>query len=416
MRINLYGNILNNAFNYARYLRARNIEARVFVDDAGIEQNMPWWEDRALSRESLPDWIRLVNPLSLKGMLRDRRRFLREFNDCDLIHTFGYGPVWARRPFVFQSYGSDLSDYPFQTWRDLNIRKGLHAVLRKDHSGNFGLMGAFLGPLQKKGLHRAERLIYSMPRQVHPHGELSRLGLTGQAMFLPLLQDLSKYSKKEPDPQFSREFAPYEHIFFHPARHVFDRNGIFDEKGNNRVIEAFARFEAQHQGKGVLVLIEKGWDLPKSKELVKDLQVRHVRWLAEMSKEKMLAFYSLPQTVVIDQFQANPITRDLGFLGAIGIEAMACRCSLITNFRPDKLAPYLGQYFANRFPPVFAAWETEEILARMQEITVSPEAKIRQMTEACRQWVWQHYHWENGIERYIELYRTILAGHKGHTH
>jgi len=411
MRIHLYGNILNNAYTLACFLRKRGIEAVVFVDHSSESQNLPFWENPLLKKESLPSWIRMVNLMSWRGPLGGMQRFFREFNQCDLIHTFGYGPIWARRPFVFQSYGSDLSDYPHDSFRNINLQQGLRGLWKNDGSGNFGLMGSVLGPLQKRGLRRATHIIYSMPRQVHPDGELNRLKLDQPRTFLPLMQDFTRYKKCPVPDEFKQLVKGYDLIFFHPSRHVYNRGGLFDEKGNDKALRAYARFEKETSVKTLLLTIEKGWDVDKSKRLVQELGIKNIHWFQQMNKERMREIYSLEKLVVLDQFQTHPITRDLGFFGSIGLEAMGMGALLVTNFQKKKLTPFLDGYF-DSFPPVFSALSENEILEQIRLIAkLSPE-NWQKHSITCRDWVVRYFHWDNVIDHYISIYHSVLKQRK----
>src|SRR4051812_8039481 len=98
MKIHLYGNVLNNAYNLTRFLRRQGFDAEMFLDDtAPASQNYPWWEHRALSATSLPPWIH-YHRVTLADFIFQREGFHRmagEFAKCDVALVCHWGPILA---------------------------------------------------------------------------------------------------------------------------------------------------------------------------------------------------------------------------------------------------------------------------------------------------------------------------------
>jgi glycosyltransferase involved in cell wall biosynthesis len=102
--------------------------------------------------------------------------------------------------------------------------------------------------------------------------------------------------------------------------------------------------------------------------------------------------------VVFDQFGENP---NIG-LGGIGREALACGRPLVTLFSKE----FFSNYYPDPVPAVCASTE-DEILGAMIELGESKE-KREDLGKKAREWMWKYHHWENVIDKYINLYEEIL--------
>ncbi|MGH2396848.1 MAG: hypothetical protein ACRDFW_07650, partial [bacterium] len=210
MRINTFGNTLNNAYNIAKWLRRKGIDARVFVDNnGGLEQNLPWWEDRELDPTNLPDWVRYYPRLRHHRTGKAEQAFLAEFADCDLAHVWGDGPVWAVRagvPFVLSSFGWDL-ELPFY---GIGWTRGFKALARGDGI-RFGVRSWYVGRLQKAALPRAKAICIVPDMYFQLAERLRPLDLDSLVRFVPLPLDTDKY-RFRPSPLQPR-YDTFEKVF-----------------------------------------------------------------------------------------------------------------------------------------------------------------------------------------------------------
>lgn len=405
MRIHTFGNTLNNAYNIAKWLRQKGVDARVFVNNNdGLEQDLPWWEDRELDPSNLPDWIRYYPRLRHYRRGHVERAFLSEFADCDLAHVWGDGPVWAVRagiPFVFSSFGWDL-ELPFS---GIRWKRGLKALAQR-RGIHFGLRSWYIGKLQKAALPHA-RAICIVPDMYFQLGERLRpLELESLARFVPLPWDTTKYQFR-PSPLQAR-YDAYDKVFFSPTRHYYGER-VIDVKGNDKLIRAFARLVREGRTGVRLLLVRKGPCVKQSETLVNQLGMsEYVEWLPDMPKAELEQYYCLRNSVVCDQFLRDdwwhlfPSSPEPFWgLGAIGAEALSYSRPLVTYF-------HLPADSYHEFPPVFSALTEKQILERLREVASLSWEELMRRAELGRAWVVKYHGWETVMDRYLKTYNEAL--------
>jgi glycosyltransferase involved in cell wall biosynthesis len=118
-------------------------------------------------------------------------------------------------------------------------------------------------------------------------------------------------------------------IVFHPARHhwvVSERNPDW-EKGNDLTIRAFASMVHDRAVRGLLIMVEAGQMVDKSKRLVDELRITdRVLWMKPQPHRSFVRFI-MASDVVVDQFHLRPLA-----FGGIPPKAMLCGVPVITNF------------------------------------------------------------------------------------
>jgi hypothetical protein len=227
MRINLFDNLLNASYIFGWCLRQRGVDAHVILPAEGTATGnprdrsfLPQWEDEGLT--TLPDWIHPLPRLRLRHYFTPESwPFLRVLRDCDLIHTFGLGPIWAARtgrPFVFLSHGGDLNVVPFLT---------------------DDLMRRARGYLQRRALRRAAVVLYGPWQQE----AVDRLGLHNARYFPPWPINADKYVPgDEAARQVMRQRFDCDLAIFCPATHAHYTRPTHFGKGTPQMLRAFARF------------------------------------------------------------------------------------------------------------------------------------------------------------------------------
>lgn len=406
MKVFTYGNVLNNAYNVTRFLRARGIDAEMFLDDsAPAGQNYPWWEHKELSADSLPDWIH-YHRVTASDILFQRASFkamAAEFAACDIALVCHWGPILARAagvPTLFFSYGSDV--LVAHTARE--IHEAVRRVIRWNKPG---IRGIAMGLRQRRALQDyVDRVGILMGYQVENY--VRPLGLIDKMIRLRLPWDVEAY---EPNPQrdLVEKYAPFEIVYFMLARHSW--TSVWNDiKGNDKFIRAFARAVKQGHTRLRLVCIEKGPDVAASKRLIRELEIEQsVEWVQEMNKDRMRAFYSLPNVVVVDQFWHDdwrrrfpadtPVPR-IGF-GSGSIEALSAKRPLITVF-------FEQDFYGGASPPILSAFREDEIYERIIESIALGEDGRREAGERGHAFVMKYHDWRSTIDSYIEQLHAIL--------
>lgn len=368
--VNLYGNVCNTSYVIAKFLRDAGVDARLFV-----EANFPWLpegEDPEL-QGNYPEWIHVTPDLRWRRYGVFDRKFVQQLADCDVIHASYYGPIWARktgRPFVFQTYGGDLNVLPFMT-------DSLHH--------------RYLAWAQRRGIRDASMVLIANPNWTIRAKAVRRLGLE-RVMVMPLPIDTDVF-RDEGNGTMVAGRARYdvEWVFLHPARHIWqDTSPAWEQKGNDRVFRAFARFLNDTKRTAKLVSIRHGADVRASERLVRELGIGSaVEWIAPVPRRKLVELYTVAD-IVLDQFV-------LGAYGGCTLEALSCG-------RPVFVSLVDG---AER-PPVVNVSTEEEIYKALIDYT-SDGAGLRAIGSASRQWIVENHDARTVIRRYIAVYEQVLA-------
>lgn len=379
LRVNLYGNVCNSAYAIGKLLRRHGVDARVFV-----ERELSWrpeHEDPELAG-GYPGWIEVIGDLRLRRYGAFDAGFVRRLGDCDVIHTFYYGPIWAmraKRPFVFQNYGGDLSVLPFMT-------DSVHH--------------RYLAWRQRRGIRAADLVFLTMPNDRYCSEAVTRLGLT-RTRFLPLPVDTERFAPLAPARmQRVREAYGREWIFFHPARQSWTEAALpLERKGNDRLFRAFARFvRAGHDA--VLVAVRRGRDVDAAERLVEALGIAsHVRWLAPVSRHELIELYGMADAV-FDQFE-------LGDYGGCAFEAWSCGAPVFMHLA--------GSRAMVQDPPPAVNVRTEDEIYRALLAYAADRPALRAIGARSREWVMAHLDGDVLMPRYIDAYRSILDGETART-
>lgn len=372
LRVNVYGNVCNNAYLVAKFLRRSGVDAHVF-----IERGFPWLphHDDPSMEPPYPDWIHLVGDLRWRRYGVFDRSFVRRLGACDLIHTFYWGPIWARqtgRPFVFQAYGGDLRVLPFMTdsWHH-----------------------RYLAARQRRGIRAAD--LVARPNLTITDDAVRRLGLD-RLTHLPLLLDADSF-RPLPDAVVTqaREAYGVDWLFFHPTRQCWVQGDAGETwKANDRVFRAFARFLRHTRRKALLLAVAHGPDVLASQRLVEELGIEDaVRWIRPRPRHELVTLYNAAD-LVLDQFGR-------GDFGAVAPEAWACARPVVINIKehPDVAAEP---------PPALLAETEQDIYETLVARTVSRD-ELRALGMRAREWIMKYQHGDALVGQYIACYEQILA-------
>lgn len=372
LRVNLYGNVCNNAYLIGKFLRRHGVDAHLFVE-RGFRW-LPHHDDPELEA-CYPAWIHFVGDLRWRRYGIFDGSFVRQLANCDIVHTFYWGPIWARktgRPFVFQTYGGDLRNMPFMT-------DSVHH--------------RYLAARQRRAIQGADLVI--RPNLNITDDAVRRLGLT-RVTHLPLMLDADRFRPLSED-EVARCRAQYgvDWLFFHPTRQSWVSGDAGETwKANDRVFRAFARFLRDTRRSALLLAVAHGPDTAASQALVEALGIAgSVRWMGPMTRHMLVTVYNAAD-LVLDQFGR-------GDFGAIAPEAWACGRPVVINVKDHA-------DFSGESPPALKAETEEEIYQTLVAQTASRDA-LRALGNRARAWILKHQHGDAVIGRYIECYEQVLA-------
>lgn len=375
MKINMYGGALTISYSLAKFLRRKGQDVTLFLDRQASDKSYdPIWEDEDL-KSGYPEWIKTTDAKFSRTILGDKRSidFARALSDCDILHLHGEAYLWANiinKPFIYQSHGYDLDQLPF------NVRSVKQIIL---------------SIFAKRAIRRSYKAI------VIPHQRtfLKMLGIAEKEIYLPFPMDLDKY--KPTDAKGLRESILSAHnaslIFFHPTRHEWVNNASTNNKGNDKVLRAFAVFTKRSSRKAVLMLVNKGRNVAESKKLIDSLGIsENILWLEAEPKARLIERYSASD-IVLDQFT-------LGNFGQIFLEAMACAKPTFA---------YLKGYEETypEVPPAVNVFTVDDIANNLIDLSDNKE-KLEGIGQKSRAWVKKYHGWDHACDGLIELYGKFI--------
>lgn len=310
-----------------------------------------------------------LRPIDLVWARAWLNRYRRQFPDArldsyDVVVAYGIHPILLMlgaggRPYVAFEHGT-LRDVPFEdAWR---------------------------GRLLSLAYRRAGKVIITNPDVI---ASARRLELENYT-FIPHPVDEEKYSPGPSDLRLQLEAEGHDLVLLSPSRHDWD------VKGTDRMLRAFAHLVHEDDSRAVLVLLEWGLELDRSRALIQELGIESsVRWAPPLPKLKLIDAYRAAD-VVLDQFL-------IGTFGAVAPEAMACGRPVVMAFHPE-----VHTWCFPVPPPVVDARTAEDIyreLARLAADSSEREALGRQ----GREWVERHHGWRLVVDRHLAVYEEVMG-------
>ncbi len=375
MKVHLYGNNANMAFNFCDFLRRLNIDSYIYADRFPLaKSDLPQWESPDAERY---DWLKYVN-VSVKGLLtfrKNERNFLKELKKCDIIHSFGEASQlvrFASKPYLHWTYGYDLDNIPFKSGSPKHL---------------------LLANLQRTALKKAGLVIYSMPHQ----GESVRKLRLSNTLYFPLIPiDTDRYNKIDRESREKiRSSYDCDFLFAHLARQEWVRDEPGQQnKGNDKLFRTFARFIKNTGKKAVMLVADKGRDVDASKRLISELGIdKNIIWILPQPKYQLIKLLSAVDAV-FDQFNA-------GSAGLLVLECMSMGIPTFIYFSPE-----YESYFKEP-PPVINVFTEEEIYNKIIELCTNADMRVK-IGLSARNWVIKYFHWELVTRQFIKFYENIL--------
>jgi glycosyltransferase involved in cell wall biosynthesis len=430
VRILHVGNIANNAYNNAKFLRRKGIEADVLCYDYTHVMAQPEWEDAAFEAQpdefhpewdamdlggfQRPAWFLQAELASgrpgraqrFKGQFRLERllfhqpalwmRAWAKYLECrrtgsrpqprllDVLFTYPKRKrfeQWFEGYDLIQAYATE----PIHAWMFAPDRPYVafeHGTMRE-----IPFEDSARGRLLALAYRQANRVLITNPDVL---AAAQRLGLAN-FQFIPHPVDETKY---RPCATPLRAELMNRHqtdlILFAPSRHNWAL------KGNDLLLRAFARFTRQApRRRPVLILSDWGQEVDRSRALIDALGIgASVLWTPPLNKMKLIAYYNAAD-VVLDQFT-------LGVFGTVTPEAMACGKPVVMHL--DRRA---HEWCFAEMPPVVPAATEEDIFTRLMELA-GDSARRAAIGQMSREWVIKHHGWELVADRQIAVYRELL--------
>jgi len=388
VKISLYGNALNLAFLLGLFLRRKGHEVQVFVDANASENDRPEWE--CVHGSELEDLSCVSVDVSAKRLLiggRRERTFRQVLAEADVVQTFGEGVIWSAgcgAPDTVLSIGDDLDVLPFR-------RESVRIIV--------------YAKMLLRAQRRCRAICYSMP----PQDDSCRKLHLSNARFFPCAVpiDVDRFAplSREERARIRERWGILERtlVVFQPSRQEWtcaqDGSGS-NHKGNDRFLRAFARFRQDTGEDAWLFAVTKGRDVRKSQQLAEQLGIEdRIRWLPQQNKAALRECLGASD-VVADQFT-------YGFYGISALEAMAVGRPVLVYLNLEETKRYGVEP-----PPVVSVCTEEDIYEALRQLARS-RSRVNEIGDMARDWTIRHHSWEVVVERYVALYRELIAGSEG---
>jgi len=349
MKLLLAGNLANHGYFLVKLLREKNFDAQLLMKKNCSITEDPLKFDKNLT--DYPDWINFYDTSKQNWKIN----IIKKMRKFELIQSSTELPIFSylsKKPYISFALGADL------------------AKLAKEKS----IKGMMLNRAYKK----SKIVVFSAP---HLKKHADRIKIK-KSIFLPLLWDYKKFQIKKIIEK------NHNFVIFHPTNH------LWNYKKNNLFLKAFSKLASDNK-KAHLIMINRGVDFKKSKQIVKDaIENKQVTILPNTLSQSELIEYYHKSDVIVDQF-------GVGSTGLIGQEVMACGKPLIQYI--DKK---MYNEFYSEIPPILNSKNEYEIYQNLSELCNDPNLGIN-IGKKSQQWILENHNPEKIIKKYIYLYEAI---------
>ena len=404
MRIALYGNVANNCYQIANALRSySDIDVHLYLDTREKSAFLPENDNPAL-KDNYPDWIHELPLNPLNTLLTPwRSPLIAELNRYDFVLVSGFGPVFAQfltTPWCFYSTGADLTLTPFPTdflFYYPNLKSKLFHFI--------------IGWWQRRAMHHAME-IWTQPFFPFANA-IKKLKINATRVspaYFPVIVDTNRFVSAphagEHGGENMRAMLAHDFIVFHPSRIMMDRHpnrvAAGDWKGNDKLLEGFARFVARCPGNPGLAMPDRAESpgVKDAKEIIARLGIeKNIVWLKPprsfgFTRDELNPFYSVAD-VVADEFA-------VGWFGSVVLEGMSYRKPVI-SYVDDAVMHLLYPWH-----PILSPQTPAEIANELEKLYQQP-AYRKEVGERGRQWVVEFHSAENAGRLYVKRFNELLA-------
>jgi len=392
-RVAFIGNMNNNHFAMARYLRDRGVDCTLFLFPDEISHFHPRSDTYSLDFQS---WTRQLPWGSRRTFLNARADDIRvELEGFDLRVGCGLAPALCGRAGlsldVLVPYGGDL----------IHETRYLIGNIRAPHV-SFAASFAQRRALPLVFAVHSPPLIASYERALRKHCPLARRWSEGVPMVyapeyardrLAMMIERSHWGHEFQRIRESCTFMVVAH-----GRHVWGPHSDPSVKGNDILLAGWSLFLKQIGSLPVkLVLLEYGRDVPRSRQLVRQLGIESsVEWLPMMLRKDLMPGLLLADAVAGEFVHSWDC-------GGVIYEALVAQKPLVMHRAKVADTAEPSVLF-----PVFQASAPEEVASQLLVLAKEPEIG-RAAGKVGYDWYIENVAC-HGTDRYLELLLTRSVG------
>ncbi|HEY8139807.1 MAG TPA: glycosyltransferase family 4 protein [Nitrososphaera sp.] len=380
MRILILGNMANDGYAVAKELRKMNKDVDLAVNSSDFGMALPEWEDAELSHGIdpyladgntmrkywiRPPWIRYFDFMNrthwknqLWGKIKSRIDVIKMMREYDIVET--------HVPF---SIYSQFSGVPYVVYDAGWIRY-------------FPYSRGIRDKLARRGYSKAKSIIITNPDTFEISDGLPYLDKK-KIFFSPFAIDTDKYRPMDARELRSQYAKDDEILLFSPSRQSWK------EKGNDKMIRAFARFAKQMPG-SKFIMVAWSEDEQNSKSLVESLGISDkIIWIKPVPKNQLIRYYNAAD-IILDQFV-------LGSWGTSTPEAMACGKPVLMFYKKEYILRAFGKE-----PPILSSLSDDDIYSNLLKIAKDPEYAA-DMGNKSREWIIETHSSRVVAQRHLEI-------------
>ncbi|WP_276133185.1 glycosyltransferase [Polluticoccus soli] len=397
-RVALIGNMNNNFFAITRHLRDLGYDAHLFYRVAmdHFTPEADCWD------EDYKEYCHEVNWLDKGICLIDEQRIREELNRFDFFIGQGDEAAAAHRAGVdmdvYYPYGSDVYKYAQLQQEFLPRHKVVHYLKSKDYAKTRRMLERGTPSKSMRGVIVNAKHILVDHTNEDFECQLRSLKCKGKIEHVPMPFIYPKAYQNRLDEKSNGWSDIIENvrrqyellILYHGRQEWKSKYNEFTPKNTHHLIIGFADFLKQKRSSACLIMLDYGYDVQYSKQLITELGIaKHVIWLPKMMRKEIMNLISHVD-VCAGEFGRSYLT-----FGTI-VEAMLMGKPVI-HHRDDAL--YVGAY--PELYPLLNAREPDEI-ARAISLAADNPAHSRIMGKDASAWIKQFFI-EKPLQRLVTL-------------
>ena len=396
MKVALLGNMNNNHFAMARYLRDHGVEADVLLFDSEEEHFHPSCDTYSL------EFLKYVKSLEW-GSIRKftstpREKIVADLIEYDVLIGCGSAPAYVHKAGmaldIFVPYGDDIWRQTFyhianpfwltKAWPTVyHQRRGI-SQCRIFHMARCGIYEEQV----KKYLGGAERWLEGFPFVYHK---------TYLSEKLPVISNKTYWAE-----EFHQIRSECELMIVSHVRHVWNVDPSDpNAKGTDKLLKGWALFREKYPTvKAKLVTMDYGTDVLASKSLIAQLGIQNsVVWFPKMSRKDLMIGLLLCD-IVCAEFENSFVSS-----GVIYEAQVAAKPILMHRVDAEYHTEYPNLY------PIMNAKEPESIAARLEEYLQAP-TRFKDMGKQGQKW-YETEVVEKAVKKYVDYIRSKEAQKQG---
>ena len=286
MKVACVGNTNNNMFSLVRWFRDFGINSDLLLFDSETEHFLP--QNDSMRHIDSFSWIKKLTWGSAQSFfVTSPWKVRRDLQNYDIIIGCGLLPAFLNmahlKLHIFAPYGMDL-----------------YSVILKERKLNWKTPAKlFIKFCQKNGIRQCcfSTLIESceLYKEAIVKTGVKNIPISMPHLYAPEYQKNIEIAQLKYSDLFLKIRHRYDVVVFNHCRQIWKTfKDKASWKGNDVLINGFAKYLKKARKKSVLVLFEYGVDVKNSKKLIQELEIeKYVIWLPKMPRKEIMFGLSL---------------------------------------------------------------------------------------------------------------------------